>query len=162
MLLISTQCVRVICDAVARSNVKILLSKPHKIPYSWTKNTPFPEMKILMCGLWFWAHQEYPPPPKPPPSSKLLMEDFRYQLTKNTHPTPIGISHEEFRDFSSELTMNTPPPPHPSHLDWKFFGTSVLSLPRISSTPTQIENPPRLELLMEDLKRLWRGLVCGG
>ena len=39
------------CDAVARSNVKILLSKSHRIPYSWIKNTSPLEMKLLMDGL---------------------------------------------------------------------------------------------------------------
>ena len=59
-----------ICDAGARSSVKILLSKAQRIPYSWQRIAPLPgNGNSHLDGLQVKAYQEYPAPSPPLPQN---------------------------------------------------------------------------------------------
>ena len=81
-----------------------MLSKSHRIPYSWQRKPLLPEMKLLMKDFGFKNTT-----PKIGTSHGRL-RDFSSELTKN-YPPQIGTSHRGLRAFCSELLKITPPPP---------------------------------------------------
>ena len=94
--LVSTQThVVIICDAVAKSSVNILLSKYHRIPYSWQRLSPPPPTHTCNFS-WRTLGVSFPRILPSHPRIRLLMENIGTSvLSYSRIPPPqiIGTSY---------------------------------------------------------------------
>ena len=63
----------------------------------------YPSKNEKISGFWIWACQEYPPPPL----KMKIVQDFGFELAKNTHPAE-NENCKIVQDFGFELAKNIP------------------------------------------------------